>query len=95
MFGPGIELLLKHHPASIIYRQPAGYERFEQLERRKPPAADVEPLTEFAGQSRTILDVFGLGFAAMALFGLFVLVAAGEVGPPPLTIVAEAPPGER
>ena len=95
MFGPGIELLLKHHPASISYRQPTGYERFEQLECRKPPAADVEPLMEFAGQSRTILDNFGLGFAALALFGLFMLVATGEVRPPPLTIFAEAPPGER
>lgn len=95
MFDPRIELLLKHHPASIFYRQPTGYERFEQLERRKPPPADVEPLTESDEPSRTILDIFGLGFAALALFGFFVLVATGEVTPPPSTIVAERPPAER
>jgi len=95
MFDPRIELLLKHHPASIFYRQPTGYEQFEQLEGRKPPPADIEPPTEFDEQSRTILDIFGLGFAALALFGLFVLVATGEVKPPPADIVAELPSGER
>lgn len=95
MFDPRIELLLKHHPASFLYRQSTGYERFKQLERRKPPPADIEPLTEFDGQSRTILDTFGLGFAALALFGFFVLMATDDVRPPSPTIVAEAPPGER
>jgi hypothetical protein len=95
MFDPRIEILLKHHPASIFYRQPTGYEQFEQLERRKSPPADVEPRTEFDEQSRTILDIFGLGFAALALFGLFVLAATGEVSPPPPTIVADMPSGER
>jgi hypothetical protein len=95
MFDPRIELLLKHHPASIFCRQPTGYEQFEQLERRKPRRTDVEPLTEFDEQSRTILDIFGLGFAVLALFCLFALVATVEVRPPSPAIVAYVPPGER
>ena len=95
MFDHRIELLLKHHPLSVVYRQPSPLEQFEQLERREPPPADIEPLTEFDEQSRTILDIFGLGFAALALFGLFMLVATGEVRPPPATIIADLPSGER
>ena len=96
MFDYRIELLLKHHPLLVAYRQLSPLEHFEQLERRKsPPPADVEPLTEFDEQSRTILDIFGLGFAAVALVCLFMLVAIGEVRPPPAAIVADLPSGER
>jgi hypothetical protein len=95
MFDHRIELLLKHHPLSVAYRQLSSLEQFEPFERRKPPPADIEPLTEFDEQSRTILDIFGLGFAALALFGLFMLVATGEVTPPAPTIVADLPSGER
>ena len=94
MFDHRIELLLKYHPLLVAYRQLSPLEQFEQLERRKPPT-DVEPLTEFDEQSRTILDIFGLGFAAVALVCLFMLVAIGEVSPPPSAIVAELPSGER
>jgi hypothetical protein len=95
MFDPRIEFLLKHHPLWFSYRQPLGSESFDYLERPKLPASDVPPLTEFDEQSRTILDIFGLGFAALALIGLFMLVATGEVTPPAPTIVADMPSGER
>jgi hypothetical protein len=95
MHDPLGRLLRCYHPLSVLYREPSPLEQFEQLERRKPPAADVKPLTEFDEQSRTILDIFGLGFAALALVGLFVLVATGEVSPPPPTIIADLPSGER
>jgi hypothetical protein len=84
-----------YHPLSILYREPSPLEQFEQLECRKPPPADVKPLTEFDKQSRTILDIFGLGFAAAVLVGLFVLVATSEVTPPPPAIVAELPSEDR
>ena len=95
MHDPLSSLLRRYHPLSIVYQQPSALEQFEQLDRRKPPAADLEPLTEFDEQSPRILDIFGLGFAALALFGLFVLVATGEVTPPPPAIVADLPSGER
>jgi hypothetical protein len=95
MFGHSIELLLKHHPLSVAYRQSSTLEQLERLERRKCPPADVPPLTEYDERSRTIVDIFGLGLAALALVGLFVLVATGEVRPPPPTIVADLPHAER